>query len=100
MRAIDPISPCEALSFCSMASELVLALDGVCVVRDAKQILGPISFRIAAGERWVILGPNGAGKSTLLGVLAARIFPSKGQALLLDQQVGRVDLSELRTRIG
>jgi iron complex transport system ATP-binding protein len=83
-----------------MASELVLALDGVCVVRDAKQILGPISFRIAAGERWVILGPNGAGKSTLLGVLAARIFPSKGQALLLDQQVGRVDLSELRTRIG
>ena len=100
MHAVDPIRPREALSFCSLASQLVLSLDGVCVVRDGKQILGPISFRIAAGERWVILGPNGAGKSTLLGVLAARIFPSKGQALLLDQQVGRVDLSELRTRIG
>ena len=88
------------LSFCSMSSQNVLALDGVCVVRDGKQILGPISFRIASGERWVVLGPNGAGKSTLLGVLAARVFPTKGTAQLLDQQVGRVDLSELRTRIG
>lgn len=88
------------LSSCSMSSQNVLALDGVCVVRDGKQILGPISFRIASGERWVVLGPNGAGKSTLLGVLAARIFPTKGTAQLLDQQVGRVDLSELRTRIG
>ena len=83
-----------------MTSQTVLTLDGVSVIRDGKQILGPISFRIATGERWVVLGPNGAGKSTLLGVLAARIFPSKGSALLLDQQVGRVDVSELRTRIG
>ncbi len=90
----------DTLSFCSMSSQNVLALDGVCVVRDGKQILGPISFRIASGERWVVLGPNGAGKSTLLGVLAARVFPTKGTAQLLDQQVGRVDLSELRTRIG
>ena len=83
-----------------MASQTVLALENACVMRDGKQILGPINFRISAGERWVILGPNGAGKSTLLGVLAARIFPSKGSVFLLDQQVGRVDLSELRTRIG
>ena len=83
-----------------MTSQSVLTLDGVSVIRDGKQILGPISFRINTGERWVVLGPNGAGKSTLLGVLAARIFPSKGSALLLDQQVGRVDVSELRTRIG
>jgi len=83
-----------------MTSQSVLTLDGVSVIRDGKQILGPISFRINAGERWVVLGPNGAGKSTLLGVLAARIFPSKGSAFLLDQQVGRVDVSELRTRIG
>jgi iron complex transport system ATP-binding protein len=83
-----------------MTLQSVLTLDGVSVIRDDKQILGPISFRINTGERWVVLGPNGAGKSTLLGVLAARIFPSKGSALLLDQQVGRVDVSELRTRIG
>ena len=90
----------DALSFCSTYTQLVLALDGVCVVRDGNQILGPLSLRISTGERWAVLGPNGAGKSTLLGVLAARIFPSKGNAMLLDQQVGRVDLSELRTRIG
>ena len=83
-----------------MTPHTVLALDGVCVLRDGKQILGPVSFRIASGERWVVLGPNGAGKSTLLAVLAARIFPSKGIAILLDQRIGQVDLSELRTRIG
>lgn len=92
--------PLQALSFYSMTSQSVLSLEGVCVIRDGKQILGPITFRIEAGERWVILGPNGAGKSTLLGVLSARIFPSKGKVVLLDQQVGRVDLSELKTRIG
>ena len=83
-----------------MASQTVLALERVSVVRDNKEILGPITLRIAQGERWVILGPNGAGKSTLLGVLAARIYPSKGSVELLDQKIGRVDLSELRTRIG
>jgi iron complex transport system ATP-binding protein len=83
-----------------MTAQSVLTLDGVCVVRDGKQILGPVSFQIDSGQRWVVLGPNGAGKSTLLGVLAARVFPSKGRAVLLDQQIGRVDLSELRTRIG
>ena len=83
-----------------MSSHNVLTLDGVSVVREGKQILGPISFRISSGERWVVLGPNGAGKSTLLGVLAARIFPTKGSVQLLDQHIGRVDLAELRTRIG
>lgn len=74
-----------------MTAQSVLTLDGVCVVRDGKQILGPVSFQIDSGQRWVVLGPNGAGKSTLLGVLAARVFPSKGRAVLLDQQIGRVD---------
>ena len=81
-------------------SQVVLAMQGVTVNRGNKRILGPIDFRIQSGERWVILGPNGAGKSTLLNILATRIFPTSGTVSILDKQMGKVDLSELRTRIG
>lgn len=83
-----------------MAGEYVLELRDVSVDRGGRTILGPLTFAIRPGERWVVLGPNGAGKSTLLQILATRFFPTKGRVSLLDQQMGRVDLSELRTRIG
>jgi iron complex transport system ATP-binding protein len=83
-----------------MAGEYVLELRDVSVRRGERTILGPIIFAIKPSERWVVLGPNGAGKSTLLQILATRIFPSQGSVHLLDKEMGRVDLSELRTRIG
>ena len=78
----------------------VLAMQGVTVTRGQCRILGPLDFQIRSGERWVILGPNGAGKSTLLNILATRIFPTSGTVKILDQEMGKVDLFELRTRIG
>lgn len=82
-------------------SELtVLAMQGVSVTRGQRTILGPIDFQIRSGERWVILGPNGAGKSTLLNILATRSFPTSGTVKILDREMGKVDLFELRTRIG
>ena len=83
-----------------MASTCVLKVSDVAVYRDGKSILGPINFSISAGERWVILGPNGAGKSTLLQILATKIFPTTGTVTILDKEMGRVNLFELRTRIG
>lgn len=83
-----------------MAGEYVLEVRDVSVRRGERNILGPITFAIRPGERWVVLGPNGAGKSTLLQILATRIFPTAGRVILLDSEMGRVDLSELRTRIG
>ncbi|MBP7902661.1 MAG: ABC transporter ATP-binding protein [Candidatus Planktophila sp.] len=83
-----------------MAGDYVLELRDVSVRRGDRTILGPISFAIKPTERWVVLGPNGAGKSTLLQILATRIFPTTGSVHLLDQEMGKVDLSELRTRIG
>lgn len=83
-----------------MASTTVLELSDIHVMREGKSILGPINFSIHSGERWVVLGPNGAGKSTLLQLLATKIFPTKGTVKLLDKEMGRVDLFELRTRIG
>ncbi len=83
-----------------MGYESILELRDVSVRRGESTILGPINFSIAPGERWVILGPNGAGKSTFLNILATRIFPTQGKAFLLGEEMGKVDLFELRTRIG
>jgi iron complex transport system ATP-binding protein len=48
----------------------------------------------------VVLGPNGAGKTTLMQIAAARLHPTRGQAAVLGEQLGRVDVFELRPRIG
>ena len=98
VRIFTLFLPLNAISFAPMAT--VLELNDVSVRRGSRTILGPLTFRINQGERWVVLGPNGAGKSTLLQILATRIFPTTGRVTLLDKQMGRVDLFELRTRIG
>jgi len=83
-----------------MAGDYVLELHNLVVVRDERTILGPLNFAIRPQERWVILGPNGAGKSTMLQILATRMFPSRGTVRVLDKEMGKCDLSEVRTRIG
>ena len=68
--------------------------------RGVKEILHPINWRVEAGERWVILGPNGAGKTTLIQIAATLMHPTSGSAEILDETLGRVDIFELRPRIG
>lgn len=78
----------------------VLSLTGVGVDRAGKTLLNNIDWRVNEGERWVILGPNGAGKTTLLQVAGARMHPTRGTATILDETLGKVDVFELRPRIG
>ncbi len=78
----------------------VISLRDVSVIRDGKAILGPLTWDVGAGERWVILGPNGAGKSTLFHILATTTHPTSGSATTLGETLGKVDVFELRTRIG
>lgn len=47
-----------------------------------------VSLRLEGG-RVGLLGPNGAGKSTLLALLAGRLRPDRGRALLLGRPPGR-----------
>jgi iron complex transport system ATP-binding protein len=80
--------------------DLVIAAEQVNVVRSGKHLLRDITWRVELDERWVILGPNGAGKTTLLNLAAGRSHPTSGALHVLGERIGRVDLQELRTRIG
>jgi iron complex transport system ATP-binding protein len=68
----------------------VIDFKEVCLTRGGRQILGPITWRVDEGQRWVILGPNGAGKSTLFQLISTRIFPTTGSAQILDKDIGKV----------
>ena len=80
--------------------EPLIQLHDVEVHRDGRTILGPITWQVSEGQRWVILGPNGAGKTTLLQLVAALAHPSRGSVKLLGERLGAVDVFELRPRIG
>lgn len=77
-----------------------VALEAVEVRRGGRRILGPVTWRVAVGQRWVILGPNGSGKTTLLSMAGAWLHPSRGRAEVLGCRLGRHDVRDLRTRIG
>ncbi|MFG2723461.1 ABC transporter ATP-binding protein [Streptomyces sp. NPDC048416] len=78
----------------------VLELVDVSVVRDGRALVDDVSWSVKEGERWVILGPNGAGKTTLLNIASSYLFPSTGTAKILGEQLGKVDVFEMRPRIG
>ncbi|MCX4509903.1 ABC transporter ATP-binding protein [Streptomyces sp. NBC_01619] len=78
----------------------VLELVDVSVVRDGRALVDDVSWSVKEGERWVILGPNGAGKTTLLNIASSYLFPTTGTATVLGDRLGKVDVFELRPRIG
>ena len=46
---------------------------------EQREVLHPVEWRIAPGERTGILGVNGAGKSTLLGLVSGEVQPTGGR---------------------
>ncbi|MDT7599570.1 MAG: iron complex transport system ATP-binding protein [Pseudonocardiales bacterium] len=81
-------------------TDLVIRMDDVSVRRGETTLLRDVNWSVELDERWVVLGPNGAGKTTLLRMAAAELHPSSGTVHVLGEQLGRVDLFELRPRIG
>ena len=79
---------------------MVIRLEGVVVRRAGRQILGPIDWTVAPGERWVVLGRNGSGKTTLLSVASMNLWPTAGRVDVLGEVYGRTDSRELRRRVG
>ncbi|MFY1695335.1 MULTISPECIES: ABC transporter ATP-binding protein [unclassified Solwaraspora] len=84
----------------TVADDLVIEFDSVGVTRSGTALLQDVTLQVRPEQRWVVLGPNGAGKTTLLSLAAGRMHPTTGTVRVLDEQLGRTDLAELRTRIG
>jgi iron complex transport system ATP-binding protein len=80
--------------------DVVIALDRVSVTRGGVTLVHDVSWRVELDERWVVLGPNGAGKTTLLNLASGRLHPTRGTVDVLGERLGRVDVSELRMRVG
>lgn len=78
----------------------VIDLNNVTVVREGRAILNNVDWQVESDQRWVIIGANGAGKTTLLRVAAAQIHPTNGQATILNERLGEINVFDLRTRIG
>lgn len=78
----------------------VLRLSDVSYVRNNRPILDGINWAVEDSERWVILGPNGAGKTTLMKLARATDYATSGTVDVLESRLGKVDVFELRPRIG
>ena len=78
----------------------IIALQGVSVLRDGQWLLTDIDWHVHDHERWVVLGPNGAGKTTMLQVASTYLMPTRGSVRLFGEVLGRVDVRDLRERVG
>ncbi|MFK4806950.1 ABC-F family ATP-binding cassette domain-containing protein [Microbacterium sp. ZW CA_36] len=68
----------RSLAVSRLGKDVVDLLDAA-VSYDGREVLHPVEWRIAPGERTGILGVNGAGKSTLLGLVASDVEPTAGR---------------------
>ncbi|MEC3980351.1 ABC transporter ATP-binding protein [Amycolatopsis sp. H20-H5] len=89
----EPILPSEL-------DDLVVKMTDVGVRRGGNDLLTGLDWNVELDERWVVLGPNGAGKTTLLRLAAAELHPTTGTVDLLGDRIGRVNIFDLRPRIG
>jgi len=78
----------------------VIDLNNITVTRDGKEILSNLDWQVESDQRWAIIGPNGAGKTTLLRIAAAQLQPTSGEAQVLGETLGEINVFDLRTRIG
>ena len=98
---VPPVRDTVALSQLAvqrLGKDVIDLLDASVSFGD-REILHPIEWRIAPGERTGILGVNGAGKSTLLGLIAGTVLPTTGRVkrgktvklAMLDQRLAELD---------
>jgi len=78
----------------------VVEVSDASVRRGTNWILSHVTWVVEDDQRWVIIGPNGAGKTTLVELISARQFPTTGRVELCGALMGRIDVFELRPRIG
>ncbi len=74
----------------------LLGVEGLRVTRGGTVVLDEVTWRVQAGERWVIMGANGSGKTSLLAVLTGLLVPTEGAVHVLGKVYGEDDWSGLK----
>jgi ABC-type multidrug transport system fused ATPase/permease subunit len=64
------------------------------------QVLRDVNLHIRAGEKVALIGGNGAGKTTLVNLLLRFCDPHQGAIQLDGQDIGQIQVQDLRRRIG
>lgn len=67
---------------------------------DGTKALDNVNFSVEKGENIALLGPNGAGKSTLLHHFNGLHMPTSGKVYVLEKEVTRKNLDEIRQKVG
>lgn len=65
-----------------------------------RNAISDISFSVEQGDTIAFVGPSGAGKSTLVKLLVGLYRPQDGQILYNNIDSNKIDLDELREKIG
>ena len=94
-RVIDDVD-----TVASVDDDLLIDFRRVTLRRGGRVLVGPVTWQVELDERWVVIGPNGAGKTSLLRIAAAMEYPTTGTATVLGERLGRVEMAELRQRVG
>ena len=78
----------------------MITLHNLVLRTEERVILNGVNLEVQKGEHWVILGRNGSGKTTILEMVTGYQFPSSGTVDVLGHRYGRVDVREVRKKIG
>ena len=68
--------------------------------RSEIEAIKDVSFTLNPGDSLAIVGENGAGKTTLIKLLIGAYSPSKGEILINDQPIERIDRESYLSQIG
>jgi cobalt/nickel transport system ATP-binding protein len=70
------------------------------VYTDGTPALTGVNFEAKKGEKVAVLGPNGSGKTTLFYHFNGLIRPSKGEVRLFGKNITKIDIDDVRKRVG
>ena len=87
-----------AASEAEVAGKLVIEAKGIAKNFDGREIVAPLSLRVARGDRLGIIGPNGAGKTTLIKLLTGMLEPDSG-TIKLGTNMEMVTLDQRRDEL-
>jgi len=87
----------------SLPESPAIALEGVRITFDERDVLNGVSFRVAPRETLALLGETGTGKTVLLKMVAGLLRPDAGRIQVLGSEVTALaeeDLLNFRRQLG